>query len=177
MSERKDGREKVRRAISGVKISPERAHERQRLLLEGCSCAEIARREGKSPTTISEWVGRNKEEIQKIVEAAQMRMIDENLDTVVENQRMKIHLGNWKLKAAIPDKEGVIKKELGSEDKLVMELADKAEDRLMKSIGLASSVSQSTVIQNIFNQQNNIISDGMSKMLAKYSEEDVIESG
>ena len=88
------------------------------------------------------------------------------MDEVVENQILKIKLANERLKE---------KEKITSKDKTLLELADKAEERMMAATGISNSPNQSKIIQTIFNQQNNIISPEVAKILEKYSQEDVID--
>ena len=137
------------------------------LLTEGETGDDIAAMVGVSNATVSRL--KNKPDIKALVRKAQETLINDSLDTAISNQTRKMEIGKLILsgQATAPtstdqpqsdkpaDKASARSVIPTVDDKDLLALADRAENRLMQSIGLAPShtLGQTFIaISNSFNQ-------------------------
>ena len=138
--------------------------------LDGGTVREIAAAVGCDKGTVSKVL--NSGDIKSIIEQAQKKLIDDSLETVVANQIRKIELGRQILSKESGDKHNAI----GSvKDKDLLELADKAETRIMQSIGIAPAHTQSQVFLAISNQINNLLAPEVLDLLQRRATDTVID--
>ena len=100
--------------------------------------------------------------IQEIVRAAQTQLINDNLDNVLYNQRRKIELAKDVL-----SKEGVTPEEC-NEAKTILELADKAENRIGQGIGIFPTHTQSVQYIQLTAGRDMILSDDVLDIIGKH---------
>jgi hypothetical protein len=162
-------RKEVAMATPLMKENPGRS-ERDRTIVEkrlaGGTMAQIAADVGVCKSTVHYTL--NSSEIKSLIEQAQKKLIDDSLQTVVSNQIRKIELAKQILTGK--DKDGKSKGKDSHaiatvKDKDILELADKAETRIMQSVGIAPSHTTATVFQQIFNSNMAVISPQVLDML------------
>jgi len=142
------------------------------LLIEGRPQREIAEKTGMCQSTVS--AIKNKDGIRELIEQAQQKIIDKGLDQVINNQLRKIALGKTILSKKHSE-DNIITHEIPTiEDKTLLELADKAENRLMQSVGLAPSYSQSNAFLQIINNNQAVLSPEVLDLL-RVASGDVID--
>ena len=137
------------------------------LLTEGETGDDIAAMVGVSNATVSRL--KNKPDIKALVRKAQETLINDSLDTAISNQTRKMEIGKLILSGQAgppvstdqpqsdkPTDKASSRSVLPTvDDKDLLALADRAENRLMQSIGLAPShtLGQTFIaISNSFNQ-------------------------
>lgn len=103
----------------------------------------------------------NKDEINHKIKKAQSNIINSHLATTVKNQGLKIALGHKLLKQAAKGEE------LPKESKTILELADKAESRVLESIGIAGSHT-SIQVNNILVDNRQELSPAIESMLTQH---------
>ena len=144
-----------------IKDNPARTERDGTILAErmaGKTYSDISQSTGVPKTTISRVL--NSAEIKARIEAAQQELIDGSLATVISNQLRKIELSRQILTGDNQDNTIPTVK-----DKDILELADKAETRIMQSVGIAPSHTTATVFQQIFNSNMAVISPQVLDML------------
>lgn len=126
--------------------------------LEGGTVRAIAADMGIDKGTVSKVL--RSDDIRAMIESAQSKLINDSLSTVVSNQLRKIELSRQILTGDNQDNAIPTVK-----DKDILELADKAETRIMQSVGIAPSHTTATVFQQIFNSNMAVISPQVLDML------------
>ena len=101
----------------------------------------VAAQVGISPATVNRIA--NRDDIQAKIKAAQMRLVDNGLQTAVKNQQLKIGLSTKILKQVNDGKE------THKLAKTILELGDKAETKLLESVGIHPGHTQSITLNNI----------------------------
>ena len=143
-------------------------------IIDGVRQSAIAAQLGVSQQYISKV--NNKDHIREVVERAQRKLIDESLETVIGNQVRKIQLASIILSENI---EGEERKDQIStvKDKDLLDLADKAETRIMQSIGMGGAHTQAPVYLNIVNQTNAVLTPEVLQLLStkQASEADILD--
>jgi len=143
------------------------------LLIEGKPQIEIAQTVGICQQRVSQIA--NKENIREIVEKAQQQLINQSLNTAIANQSRKIELANIILSGKKKKRDPKDTHNIGLpvhqiptvKDSDILELAEKAEQRIMQSVGIAPSHAQSLVFTQIFNQTNQVLSPEVLKLMDK----------
>ena len=141
------------------------------LLIEGKPQKEIAQAMGICQQRVSQIA--NKDNIRDLVEKAQEELINNSLQTAISNQSRKIELAqtilSGKKKKRNPhetyNEEKPVHQLPTILDKDILELAEKAEQRIMQAVGIAHSHSRSSVFINIMNQTNQVLSEEVLRLM------------
>jgi hypothetical protein len=138
-------------------------------LINGASQVQAARQAGMDRGTLRHNLT---PALQDRIRQAQIDLIDASLQKAVENQQLKIEAANTELNSY---KRG---SDLRPGAKTILELADKAEDRLLQSVGINPSHTQSAQYLNL-TQINLEITPEVARLLRfdalDVSESDVID--
>jgi len=103
----------------------------------------------------------NRDDIQAKIKAAQTKLINDSLQKAIENQSSKIEISQILLNKF---SEG---QELPDNSKTILELGDRAEGKLLESVGIHPSHTQSITLTNIMVDNSVNLSPSIEAMLTE----------
>ena len=118
---------------------------------------EVAVQVGISPATVNRIA--NRDDITAKIKTAQMRLINNGLQTAIQNQQLKIGLSRKILKQTADGQE------THKLAKTILELGDRAETKLLESVGIHPSHTQSITLTNIMVDNSVNLSPAIEAML------------
>ncbi len=127
-------------------------------MINGATQTAAAQASGVHESTLR-WALNRDPDLQDRIRNAQISIINSSLLKAITNQELKISAGN---KEITKYHDG---KELHDQAKTILELADRAESKLLESVGIYPSHTQSIQVLNL-TQINMEISPEVSKLLA-----------
>jgi len=147
------------------------------LLAQGMTQGRIAEEAGISRQRVNQIA--NQDNIREIVRAAQTQLINDNLNNVLYNQRRKIELareiidGNGTQLITGVNQKGQEKTVIadrvpGVDNKTILELADKAENRIGQGIGIFPTHTQSVQYIQLTAGRDMVLSDDVLDIIGRH---------
>lgn len=136
-----------------------------RLVLEGKTNAEIARRVNVHPATVHRW--KTREDIKEWIDSQAQRYI-ESLPEALAVSKNILDIGKHQTENAITrDESGeIVKVDSGKIDHRLVEAALKESEKVRQAVGITPSQSTSVVIgQMILGDQNNVLLDNVKNII------------
>lgn len=150
-------------------MTPEQIATATSMIVAGATQREAAAAIGLHPTNLCRNLA-NKDELRAMIREAQVKLIAGSLDKAVQNQQDKIEISGQMLKRVAKGDD------LPKGAKTLLELGDRAEDRLLQSVGIAPAHTQSIQFQQLVIAGGSELSPTVERLLASHIAGDVIEA-